>query len=443
MWQSFLVFLVPLMISNVLQSIGGTLNSIYLGRLLGVQALAAASVFFPLLFFLISFFIGLSSGATVLIGQAFGARDVHKMKKIAGTTLTVALALGIGLAVFGTIFAEQLLRLLGTPSDILASSASYARVMFLAMPAIFVFFAYISFLRGLGDTVTPLWSLVLSTSLAVLTTPALIRGWFGLPQMGVTSAAVAAIVANVAGLAAVMLYLRALRHPLAFDRETAADLLVDYGLLRTIIRIGVPTGLQVVMISFAEIAVLSFVNRFGSSATAAYGAVNQVVSYVQFPAISIGITASIFGAQCIGARRLDRLPRVIHAAIGLNYVVVTALIAVCYLLAWQILGLFIVEPGTLAIAHGLLMITLWGYPIYGNASVLSGVMRASGNVVWPTAIWIASIWGVEVPVAYVLMQHLGLNGIWIGYPAAFCVALALQTLYYKIVWKQIQHERLV
>jgi putative MATE family efflux protein len=336
MWQSFLVFLVPLMFSNVLQSIGGTLNSIYLGRLLGVQALAAASVFFPLLFFLISFFIGLSSGATVLIGQAFGARDVHKMKKIAGTTLTVALALGIGLAVFGTIFAEQLLKLLGTPADILAPSTSYARVMFLAMPAIFVFFAYISFLRGLGDTVTPLWSLVLSTSLAVLTTPALIRGWFGLPQMGVTSAAVAAIVANVAGLAAVMLYLRALRHPLAFDRETAQDLLIDWGLLRTIVKIGVPTGLQVVMISFAEIAVLSFVNRFGSSATAAYGAVNQVVSYVQFPAISIGITASIFGAQCIGARRLDRLPRVIHAAIGLNYAVVVTLIALCYLFAWRI-----------------------------------------------------------------------------------------------------------
>jgi putative MATE family efflux protein len=443
MWQSFLVFLVPLMFSNVLQSIGGTLNSIYLGRLLGVQALAAASVFFPLLFFLISFFIGLSSGATVLIGQAFGARDVHKMKKIAGTTLTVALALGIGLAVFGAIFAEQLLKLLGTPADILAASTSYARVMFLAMPAIFVFFAYISFLRGLGDTVTPLWSLVLSTSLAVLTTPALIRGWFGLPQMGVTSAAVAAIVANVAGLAAVMLYLRALRHPLAFDRETAQDLLIDWGLLRTIVKIGVPTGLQVVMISFAEIAVLSFVNRFGSSATAAYGAVNQVVSYVQFPAISIGITASIFGAQCIGARRLDRLPRVIHAAIGLNYAVVVTLIALCYLFAWRILGLFIVEPNTLAIAHGLLMITLWGYPIFGNASVLSGVMRASGDVLWPTAIWISSIWGVEVPVAYVLMHYLGLNGIWIGYPAAFSVALALQTLYYKFVWKKKQHERLV
>jgi MATE family, multidrug efflux pump len=200
---------------------------------------------------------------------------------------------------------------------------------------------------------------------------------------------------------------------------------------------------QIVMVSLAEVAVLSFVNRFGSSATAAYGAVNQVVNYVQFPAISIGITSSIFGAQCIGARRLDRLPRVVHVGIGLNYAVGLVLIAICYALAWQILGLFIVDPHTLAIAHGLLMITLWSYAVFGNASVLSGVMRSSGAVAVPTAIWIASIWGIEVPVAYALMHKIGLNGIWIGYPAAFCGSLALQTLYYKLVWKKKQHERLV
>jgi Na+-driven multidrug efflux pump len=89
------------------------------------------------------------------------------------------------------------------------------------------------------------------------------------------------------------------------------------------------------------------------------------------------------------------------------------------------------------------MITLWSYPVFGNAAVLSGVMRASGVVAWPTAINIASIWAVEVPVAYTLMQHLGLNGIWIGYPAAFCAGLAMQTIYYKTVWKKMTHQKLV
>src|ERR1700730_15667774 len=355
MWQLFTLFLVPFMISNVLQAIAGTLNSIYLGRMLGVKALGAASAFFPILFFLISFFIGLSSGATVLIGQAYGAGDIHKMKKIAGTTLSVALALGLGLMLFGLTSTEWLLRLLGTPSDIAGQSALYARVMFVALPLIFIYFAYVSFLRGLGDTKTPLWALVLSTVIGMLVTPALIRGWFGLPQLGVASAAVATLVSNVAGLIAMLAYLRSIDHPLSVDREAASDLIVLSGLLKPIGRIGVPTGLQMVMISLAEVAVLSFVTRFGSSATAAYGAVNQVVSYVQFPAMSIGITSSIFAAQCIGARRLDRLPRVIHAGIGLNYAVGGALILLVYALAWPILRMFITEPNTLAVAHGLLM----------------------------------------------------------------------------------------
>ena len=119
------------------------------------------------------------------------------------------------------------------------------------------------------------------------------------------------------------------------------------------------------------------------------------------------------------------------------------LIALAYSLAWPILGLFITDPNTLAIAHGLLMITLWSYVLFGNMAVLSGVMRASGSVIWPTAINIFAIWGVEVPVAYVLMRHIGLNGVWIGYPAAFAVGLALMTVYYKLVWKHQQHERLV
>ena len=443
MWQLFLVFLVPLVISNVLQSIAGTLNSIFLGRMIGVQALAAASAFFPILFLLISFFIGLSSGSTVLVGQAFGARDVAKMKKIAGTTVSVAVLLGVSAGAVGWYFSADMLRMLNTPPDILAASAAYARIFFVGVPVIFVFFAYVSFLRGVGDSQTPMWALVLSTAIGASVTPALIRGWFGLPQMGVESAAVAAIVANGIGLAATLLYLRAIRHPLSFDLETARDLAIDLGLLRSIVRIGVPTGVQVIMISLAEIAVLSFVNRFGSHATAAYGAVNQVVSYVQFPAISIGITASIFGAQSIGAGRTDRLPRVIHAGIGLNYVVVGALIVVCYAFAWVILGLFITDGDTLQIAHRLLMITLWSYPLYGNAAVLSGVMRSSGTVLWPTINAIAGIWVVEVPVAYYLMQRVGLDGIWFGYPAAFIAMLILQTIYYKMVWKHMRLKKLV
>jgi putative MATE family efflux protein len=442
MWQILLVFLVPLMLSNVLQSASQTMASIWIGRLISTQALGAISAVFPIIFLLFSFVFGVSSGSSVLIGQAFGAKDFHKVKKIAGTVTGAALYLGIVVAVVGYFGSPTILKWLATPLDILPQSDAYARVVFLTMPVFFVYFVYATILRGTGDSTTPFYALIVSSVLAIAITPLFIVGTFGLPKLGVVSAAVSGLIANTAAFAWLLIYLRRKNHPLQFDRETLVDMGIDWKILGGVLRIGLPTALQVMMVSLAEIAVISFVNRFGSSATAAYGAVNQVVGYVQFPAISIGIAASIFGAQCIGARREDKLGSVIRSAVGLNYVVGGIIIAACYLCAWFILGWFITDHATLVIAHRLLMITLWSYLLFGNSAVLSGLMRGSGSVLWPTINGIFAIWGVEVPVAWILMHSYGLNGVWIGYPAAFCVVLALQFTYYEFVWKRKTHERL-
>ena len=442
MWRLFLVFLIPLMISNALQSASQTVASIYLGRLIGVDALAAVSAVFPILFLLISFIIGLSSGSTVLIGQAFGAKDAHAMKRVAATTLTVSILLGIVVALIGALATKPLLELVRTPANILDASVIYARILFASMPIFFPYISYTTFLRGIGDSKTPLYFLVISTAVTIVLTPALILGWLGV-HWGVESAAVAGVAANLVAFAAMLVYLNAIGHPLRFDREMLRDLGIDWKILATVVRVGVPTGIQVIMVALAEIAVISFVNHFGSRATAAYGAVNQIAGYVQFPAMSIGITASIFGAQCIGARREDKLQSVVHSGVALNYAIGGVLIAICYAFAWQILGWFITEQQTLDIAHQLLMITLWSYMLFGNSAVLSGMMRSSGTVFWPTAISIFAIWGVEVPAAYLLMQHYGLDGVWMGYPSAYFASLTLQFAYYLFVWKRKTHERLI
>ncbi len=444
MWRTMLIFLIPLMLSNILQSASGTVNSILLGRLLGVHALAAISSLFPVFFFLISFLIGLSSGSTVLIGQAFGAGDEHRLKRVAGTAVGLSVWLGIAVALIGFLYTRPMLVAMGTPADILDDAQRYARYVFAGMPALFPYLLYTTSLRGVGDSRTPFYFLVVSAAVSVLTTPALIFGWFGLPRVGLISAAIAFIVSNVAALAALLTYLAARKHPLRIDVEVLRDAVaVDWKIVGAIVRIGIPTGIQMVMVSFAEIAVISFVNHFGSSATAAYGAVNSVVGYVQFPAISIGIASSIFGAQCIGARREDKLGKVVHAAVALNYTIGAVAVGLCYLFAWPILGWFITDPSVLAIAHQLLMITLWGYLVFGNSAVLSGLMRSSGDVIWPTAIGIVAIWGVEVPSAWLLMQHFGIDGVWMGYPIAFCCGLLGQFAYYTLAWKQKTHRRLV
>jgi putative MATE family efflux protein len=442
MWRLFLVFLIPLILSSALQSASQTVASIYLGRLIGVNALGAVSAVFPILFLLISFMIGLSSGSTVLIGQAFGAKNSQAMKRVAATTLTVSLVLGVVLGLIGALATKPMLELVRTPQSILGDSVLYARIIFASLPVFFPYISYTTFLRGIGDSKTPFYFLFVSTAISVVLTPALILGWLGV-RWGVESAAVAGVAANTGAFVSLLIYLYVKNHPLRFDGEMLRDLGIDWKILTAVIRIGVPTGIQVIMVALAEIAVISFVNHFGARATAAYGAVNQIAGYVQFPAMSIGITASIFGAQCIGARREDKLQSVVHSGVALNYAIGGALIIVCYAFAWNILGWFITEQQTLDIAHQLLMITLWSYLLFGNTSVLSGVMRSSGTVFWPTAISIFAIWGVEVPVAYVLMHRYGLDGVWMGYPAAFVASVCLQFGYYLFVWKKKTHERLI
>jgi putative MATE family efflux protein len=435
-WRSMLVFLVPLMLSNILQSASGTLSSIYLGRLLGVRALAAASSFFPIIFFMIAFFIGIASASSVLIGQAYGARDEERLKAVAGTTLTVAIASGAVVAIGSIWFLPPLLHLIGTPADVFDDALAYAHVLFYSLPLLFVYIAYTTFVRGTGDSRTPFLSLIVSTALIVLFTPWLIRGWLGFPQFGIVGAALANIFANVVAFAFLLVALAREKNPLALDMSIVRHMSLEPKLLLTLVRIGIPTGVQMVMVSLAEVAVIALVNRFGSGATAAYGAVNQIVSYVQFPAISIGIGASIFGAQSIGAQRFDRLRKIARAGITLNWVICGVLIVLVYVFDYAILSLFITDPHVIATARDLLAITLWSYVIFGTSAVLSGLMRSSGTVLWPTALSVLSIWGVEVPVAYALAPHYGLRGVWFAYPVAFCASLLFQTTYYYAFWRR-------
>jgi putative MATE family efflux protein len=443
LWQTFVAFLIPMMGSNVLQSLSGTLNNVYLGRMIGDHAVAAVSSFFPILFLLISFVIGLGSGASVLIGQAYGADELVRVKEVAGTTLTVSIGLSVLIAVFGGSFTTAMLHLLGTPPDVMADAAEYARVFLFSLPLLFIFIIYTTIVRGVGDARTPFYALVMSNGIGLLLTPALIAGWLGLPRLGVASGAWATVVSFFITVAWMAVYLLMRRHPLAPDRVLLRHLRVNWRILKLLLRIGIPSGIQVIQISLSEIAVLSFVNAFGSKATEAYGVVNQVASYVQMPAISIAIAASVFGSQAIGRGDSVRLGAIVKTGIVLQFVITGALIVLAYAFSRPVLGLAIRSDDVADIAEALLQITLWSYLIYGVAAVLGGTMRSSGTVVWPTCISIFAIWGVQVPAAYFLSHRMGLDGVWTAYPIAFVALLAMYTTFYRLVWRKKTHVRLV
>jgi len=443
LWQTYLLFLAPMVLSNFLQSMSGTVNSIYIGQMLGTQALAAVSGMFPVIFFFIALVIGLGAGAGVLIGQAWGAREAHMVKAIAGATLLLGVLIGLLAAVLGSVFARQALQGLGTPADVLDDAVAYAHVMMWILPSMLVFVLFTQLLRGVSDTVSPLLALIVSTSVGLALTPALIRGWFGLPQLGIQSAAFAGLAGNLSAMTWLAWRLIRKDHPLAPDREFFAALRLDAAILGKVLRIGLPTGVQMIVLSLSELVILALVNQHGSQATAAYGAVTQIVNYVQFPALSIAITASILGAQAIGAGQLQRLAAILRTGLLINVCLTGGLIVLGYLLSHWLLGLFLTEDSTRAMAEHLLHIMLWSLLVFGFQAIIGGIMRASGTVLVPVIIAIVCVVGVQLPAAYWLDGQYGLQGVWMAFPVAYLGMLVLQTLYYKLVWQHHKIERLV
>ena len=202
--RRFIAFLGPLVLTNVLQALSGTFNSVFLGQMLGPHALAAAIAFFPVFMTLFAFVIGLGTGASILVGQAWGARQTEKVRDIAGTVLLGGAALGTAIAVAGWWVAGPLLRGLGTPAEVLPDAIAYAHVMLLAMPVLFLSMLAAALLRGMGDTVTPLGVLIVTCAVSAVLTPLIISGRLGLPPQGTASAAWGTLVATTVALMSVI-----------------------------------------------------------------------------------------------------------------------------------------------------------------------------------------------------------------------------------------------
>ncbi|WP_271594427.1 MATE family efflux transporter [Bradyrhizobium sp. CCBAU 65884] len=443
LWTTFLRFLAPLMLSNALQSLFGTVSNVYLGQMIGVDALAAVSVFFPVMFFLFAFVMGLSTGATVLIGQAFGAGEHGRIKSVVGTTLAIGLLLSISVALIGGLFSRQLMMALATPADILDQASAYARIMLLTMPLGFIFLLMTAMIRGVGDALTPLLALALSTAIGLILTPMLIRGSFGLPAAGITSPAWAAAISNALTLIALALYLLRKKHALAPDAALLGHLRLNGAMLGKILGIGLPSAIGMVVMAIAELVLLGLVNGFGSDATAAYGAVNQVMGYTQFTAMSISIAVSILGAQAVGSGDRARLDGIVRTGLAFNLVLTGGLVALIYLAPRAILGIFITDAAVLDLAKGLLDIALWSSVPFGLATVFSGAMRAAGVALMPMLLSIFAILAIELPAAVILSHTIGLSGVWAAYPIVFCAMFVLQMGYYLMVWRKRAIRRLV
>jgi putative MATE family efflux protein len=425
-------FTLPILASNVLQSLNGSVNSIWVGHYLGEAALTATSNANTILFFLLALVFGVGMAATILVGQSIGARDVAQAKRVVGTSATFFVGASIVIAVAGGAATGPLLAYMQTPADAMPFATAYLRIIFAAIPFMFAYTFLMMVLRGAGDSKTPFYFLVLSVLLDIALNPLLIFGAGPIPRLGIAGSALATLIAQVLSLAALLVHLYREKHFLWLHGAEWRLLRPDARLFRALVMKGLPMGLQMIVLSGASIVVISLVNRFGSQTTAAYGAALQLWNYIMMPALAVGMAASAMAAQNVGAHRWDRVRRTAVTGVLFNILMTGTLVVILYLFNRAALSLFLpAHSDALALAQHINAIVVWSFVLFGISMVLGGVVRSTGAAVPPLVVLFVSLWLIRLPLAFALMGPWQADGIWWSFPVGAAVSALLMWLYYR------------
>ena len=436
--STLLMFAWPTLGSNILQSLNGSINAVWVGRYLGEGALAATSNANLVMFLMYSAVFGFGMAATILVGQAIGRGDVDAARRSLGTAIGLLVGGAVVIATLGWIFAPELLRLLATPPAVQALALSYLRVIFLAMPAAFLTVLLMMGLRGVGDSLTPLWFMALATVIDSGLNPILIAGWGPIPAMGIAGSATATLIANIVGLVALLATIYGRDLPIRLRGAEWRYLLPDPTLLRSIMAKGAPLGLQMIVISVSGLASIGLVNRYGLVTTAAYGVALQLWTYIQMPALAVGAAVSAMAAQNIGAGRWDRIGRITRAGIVINLCLTGAMVVVTTLVDRTVLGLFLTpDSAAIPVAAHIHLVVAWSFLLFGVTMVLFSTVRANGAVMAPLLILAIALLPVRLGFAALMQGVWRAEAIWWSFPLGSTVSLVLAVLYYaRGTWRR-------
>jgi len=430
--RTLLMFSLPILGANVLQSLNASVNMVWIGHYLGESALTASANANLVLFFLLGLVFGISMANTLLVGQAVGARDIDQARRVVGTSIGFFVVLSVVMTAFGYIFTPQILAAMHTPADALPFAVAYLRIIFLALPSMYFYSFLMMTLRGAGDSRTPFLFMLLSVGLDIGLNPLLIFGIGPFPKLGIAGSAIATLIAQSVALVALIAHLYRRKHFLCLHRGELAYLKPDFAILRALVMKGLPMGLQMVVISSSALAMISLVNSYGSQTTAAYGAALQLWTYIQMPALAIGAAVSSMAAQNVGAQRWDRISRITVAGLSYNALLTGTLVAIVYLFNHDALMLFLPGDGeAIAIAQHLNAIVVWSFLFFGLSFVLFGMVRSTGAVMPPLLILTLSLWFVRIPFAWLLHGQYGPDAVWWSFPLGSLVTLVLAAAYYR------------
>ncbi len=422
-YKLLLQFAIPLFVGNLFQQLYNTVDSIVVGRFVGTQALAAVGTAFPFMTALMSLYIGIGVATTVMIAQRFGAKDFEGASRVTTTVYRVLYSI-IPLALFGYLSARPLLTLLNVPDDgTLDMAVTYIQIIMVGSIGTIGYNINTGIMQGLGDSVTPVRLLILSTFINIV-----LDLIFVIPMgMGVGGAALATVIAQMFSW---LLGVRHINKQYDYIRIKPTKLPFYPSVLKEAMRMGLPMALQNVLFSVGIMVLYSLVNSYGSDFMAGFTGANKIDTFVFLPLQSIANALTAFTGQNVGARKLERVKKGLHSGLILTLSIssLTALILVPF--SSYAMKLFNTEPAVVEAGVAYLHRVLPSFPLLAVLFVFNAALRGVGRAFVPMLSSLFGLWVARVPAAYWLASNFGRDSLYYSYAIGWIIGCAISIVYF-------------
>lgn len=425
-----LIFAGPMLLGNILQTSYQFIDSLWVGNLLGADALAALSISAPITFAILSFMIGINSTTLTILSQHRGRNDQEGIRKSINAFVVILGSLSIVLGVIGFFSSQFLLELIGTPAELMSMAKIYLQINFIGIIFLLGYNFIGTVLRALGDSKTPLYFITLAVVLNCVFDPLFIAGF----DWGMTGAGLATICAQgIAFLYGLIYTIRKNRIPFMIPA------IPEKQYAKAVIKLGLPGGFQMVAISSGMIVIMGVVNSFGKDVVAGFGAAQRIESIIMIPAMSLGSVVNSMAGQNIGANLWHRVRTITYtggAIIISSSLVISTLV---YFNSEFLIRMFIDTDATVEFGTTYLKTIAFFITFLGINFVLNGTVRSSGAMFQVLMLNIISFWVLRFPLVYTFSHVFGDIGIAYGMGASFVLSSGIATLYYYFgKWRDVK-----
>lgn len=431
LFGKIILFAVPLMLSGILQLLFNAADVVVVGKFAGHESLAAVGATTSLVNLMVNIFIGLSVGANVLVARYYGGQHLKDLEETIHTAMLLALIGGLILIVLGVGLTPPLLRLMGTPKNILPLSVLYLRIVFVGMPVALIYNFGAAILRGVGDTRRPLYFLLTAGIINVILNLIFVIKF----SMGVAGVALATIISQC--ISAVLIVQCLMRSDTYYRLQIRKLRLVPKK-MREIVRIGVPAGLQGAVFSVSNILIQSSVNSFGDIAMAGNTAASSIEGFVYSAMNAIYQTALSFTSQNFGAKQFKRMTKILLYCLGLVTVVGLVMGSGAVLLGPQLISIYNDKPEVIAYGVDRLKIIGTAYFICGLMDTMVGGLRGIGCSVVPMFVSLTGACAFRVIWIFtVFAMNRTLKTLYISYPVSWLITATAHVVCYVIIRKKM------